>query len=172
MYENINTQRTGPLSHLETKINTSLQYMNTDVQLAGNVIYTGTTKFSCKSFDSLAIVNITFTNWKCYTRCTEGACAANFKNKDNIHGQDQEFEFTHICCHLQTLLTKLENFKSFFPDFFASSDEKILIHDSTPNQEELNTQDQILSQTKINGGFNKEKGIWEYPSVTMHKPKK
>ena len=64
MYENITTQRTGPLSHIEAKINTSLQYMNTDVQLAGNVIYTGTTKFSCKSFDSLAIVNITFNNGK------------------------------------------------------------------------------------------------------------
>ena len=30
---------------------------------------------------------------------------------------------------------------------------------------------QILSQTKIHGGFNKEKGFWEYPSLMMHKPK-
>ena len=35
----------------------------------------------------------------------------------------------------------------------------------------MNTDDQILSQTKIHGGFNKEKGFWEYPSLTMHKPK-
>ena len=59
--------------------------MNIDVQLAGNVIYTRTMKFSCKSFDSLAIVNITFSNGKCYTRCTQGTCAAKFKNKHNIH---------------------------------------------------------------------------------------
>ena len=172
MYENITTERSGPLSHIETKINTLLQYMNTDVQLAANVIYTGTTKFSCKSFDSLAIVHITFTSHKCYVRCTEGICAANFKNKHNIDCQDEEFECTHICCHLQTLFTNLENFQSFFHDFFAWSDEEFLIHDSTTcNQEELNTQDQILSQTKIHGGFNKEKGRWEYPSVKMHKPK-
>ena len=146
--------------------------MNTDLQLAGNIIYTGTTKFSCKSFDSLSIVNITFNNGKCYARCTQGTCAANFKNKHNIHCQDEEFESTHICCHLQTLFTNLENLKSFCPNFFLSSYEEFFIHDSTPNNnEELNTENQILSQTKIHEGFNQEKGIWKYESVTMHKPK-
>ena len=67
---------------------------------------------------------------------------------------------------------QLENFKSFFLNFFLSSDEEFFIHDSTlNNNEELNTEDQILSQTKIHGGFNQEKGIWEYALVTMHKPK-
>ena len=84
MYENLTTQRIGHLSHIEEKINTSLQHMNTDVQLAGNVICTGTTKFSCKSFDSLAIANIMFNNGQCYARCTQGTFAANFKNKYNI----------------------------------------------------------------------------------------
>ena len=172
MYDSITTQRSAPLSHIQSKINTSLQYMNMDVQLAGKVIYTGTTKFSCKSFDSLAIVNITFSNGKSYARCTQGTCAANFKNKHNIHHRDEECESTHIHCHLQTLFSNLENFKSFFPDFFVSSDEQIFIQRSTvSNNEEVNRDDQILSQTKIHGGFNKEKGIWEYPSVTMHKPK-
>ena len=119
MYNKLTTERSGPMSHLEAKINTSLQYMNTDVQLAGNVIYSGTTKFLCKSFDSLAIVNITFHNGKCYARCTQGRCSANFRNKHNIDQRDEELECTHICCHLQTLFTNLENFKSFFPDFFC-----------------------------------------------------
>ena len=85
MYESLTTERSGTLSHIQAKVNTSFQYMNTDVQLAGNVIYAGTAKFSCKSFDSLAIVNITFSNGKCYARCTQGTCAANSKNKHNIH---------------------------------------------------------------------------------------
>ena len=85
MHERLTTQRTGLLSHIEAKINSLLQYMNSDVQLAGTVIYTGTAKFSCKAFDSLAIVNISFSNGKCYARCTQGTCAANFKNKHNIH---------------------------------------------------------------------------------------
>ena len=88
------------------------------------------------------------------------------------HHWDEEFEYTHICCHMQMLFTNLENFKSFFPDFFVSCDEEFFIHDSTPsNQEDINREDQILSQTKIHGGFNKEKGILEYASLTMHKPK-
>ena len=66
MYNKLTTERSGPMSHLKAKINTSLQYMNTDVQLASNVIYSGTTKFLCKSFDSLAIVNITFHNEKMF----------------------------------------------------------------------------------------------------------
>ena len=118
-------------------------------------------KFSCKSFDSLAIVNITFSNGKCYARCTQGTCAANFKNKHNIHRRDEECESTHICCHLQTLFTNLENFKSFFPDFFLSSDEEFFIHDSTHiNNEQLNTDDQILSQTKMaSWGFQQRKRL-------------
>ena len=31
MYNKLTTERSGPMSHLEAKINTSLQYMNTDV---------------------------------------------------------------------------------------------------------------------------------------------
>ena len=172
MYNKLTTERSGPMSHLEAKINTSLQYMNTDVQLASNVIYSGTTKFSCKSFDSLAIVNITFHNGKCYARCTQGRCSANFRNKHNIDWRDEELECTHICCHLQTLFTNLENFKSFFPDFFASENEELFHDYSTQSyNENVNTEDENISQTKIHGGFNKEQGLWEYPSVTTHKPR-
>ena len=146
MYNKLTTERSGPMSHLEAKINTSLQYMNTDVQLASNVIYSGTTKFSCKSFDSLAIVNITFHNGKCYARCTQGRCSANFRNKHNIDQRDEELECTHICCHLQTLFTNLENFKSFFPDFFASENEE-LFHDYSMQSynENVNTEDENIS---------------------------
>ena len=118
MYEKLTTQRSGPMSHIESKINTSLQYMNIDVQLARNVIYMGTTKFSCKLLDSLAIVNIIFNNGKCYARCTQGSCSANFRNKHNIDLRDEEFECTHICSHLQAL------FMNFFPDFFLSENEE------------------------------------------------
>ena len=66
----------------------------------------------------------------------------------------------------------MENFKSFFPDFFLSSNEEFFIQHSTLTyNEQLNRDDQNLSQIKIHGGFNKEKGLWEYPSVTTHKPK-
>ena len=35
----------------------------------------------------------------------------------------------------------------------------------------VNTEDENISQTKIYGSFNKEQGLWEYPSVTTHKPR-
>ena len=34
-----------------------------------------------------------------------------------------------------------------------------------------NTEDENVSQTKIHGGFNKEQELWQYPSVTTHKPR-
>ena len=70
------------------------------------------------------------------------------------------------------LFSNLEHFKSFFPDFFASSDEELFMPHSTEiTNRELNTDDNILSQSKFQGGFNQEKGMWEYPSLTIHKPK-
>ena len=144
--------------------------MNSDVQLGGNVIYTTTMKFSCKGYQFLSIVNITFTNGKCYTQCQDGMCAANFKSKKNIDWRDEETECTHICSHLKTLFSNLEYFKSYFPDFFTSSDEEHPIKDSiSKDQHKLNTDDTNIGRMKIHGGFNKEKGLWEYPSVTSHK---
>ena len=98
----------------------------------------------------------------------------NFRKKTTIFDwRNEELECTHICCHLQTLFMNLENFKSFFPDFFASENEE-LFHDYSMQSynENVNTEDENISQTKIHGSFNKEQGLWEYPSVTNHKPEK
>ena len=63
-------------------VHKSLQHMNDPVQLVGNVIQGGTTQFSAKGKESLAIVHITFYQGNAQILlCTDGHCAINFKNR-------------------------------------------------------------------------------------------
>ena len=45
---------------LSRPLHKSLQFMNDPVQLAGNVIYSGTTKFTIAGNDSYSVVSLTF----------------------------------------------------------------------------------------------------------------
>ena len=76
-YDSLQVQNTN-LPWALNEINASLQYMNDPIQLAGNVLEKGTTKFSVKGEDSsLSFVNITFQQNKCYAKCSGGLCSVD-----------------------------------------------------------------------------------------------
>ena len=73
----------------------SLQYMNQPIQLLGNVIDRGTTKFSVKGMDSYSIVHISFYLGKCMTTCLDGICSTLYKTQKentqkNINKQQEQ----------------------------------------------------------------------------------
>ena len=57
----------------------SLEEMENEVQLIGNVILPAATKFSVKGYDSYSIVNVSFPHEKCFVICTDGICSAHMK---------------------------------------------------------------------------------------------
>ena len=59
-----NSQLTRPLS----KVKDSLQYMNDEIQLLGNVHTRGTTKFLVRGEQDLSIVTVHFPLGKCYIK--------------------------------------------------------------------------------------------------------
>ena len=92
------TEFTGPLF----MVHKSLQHMNDPVQLVSNVIQSGTTRFSAKGKESLAIVHITFYQGNAQILCTDGHCAINFKNRKNItwRDPDQASTLSAVTCAL------------------------------------------------------------------------
>ena len=141
----------------------SLQYINDPIQLAGNVIDNGTTKFSVWGTENCSTINLTFIHRTCQVKCTEGMCTVNFRNKKNIHkcenhGNCDQWD---ICSHIETLFENIDLVKSFFPDFFDSTEE------SDEEDEQLNYNMHMIEDvdnedgnvhTEINGNFNIETG--------------
>ena len=71
----------GNLSrHLQMVCNIMHQ-MNIPLLLAGNVLPTGTTKFSGKGSDNCSILHVTFYESKCFIKCLNGLCAVQLTNK-------------------------------------------------------------------------------------------
>ena len=99
-------------------VHESLQHMNDPVQLVGNVIQSGTTRFLAKGKESLAIVHITFYQGNAQILCTDGHCAINFKNRKNITQRDPDQASTHVCSHLHTMFIHWDVVNGFFPHFF------------------------------------------------------
>ena len=66
----------------------SLQYMNQPIQLLGNVIERGATKFSVKGMDFYSIVHISFYLGKCMTKCLDGICASLYKTHKKVPEED------------------------------------------------------------------------------------
>ena len=60
------------------------------------MIQGGTTRFSAKGKESLAIVHITFYQGNAQILCTDGHCAINFKNRKNITRQDPDHASTQF----------------------------------------------------------------------------
>ena len=72
----------------------------------------------------------------------------------------------NLCSHLQTLKLKLEHVKELFPEYFSSDND--FVDAEGPMAEDVNTED--LNITFKSGNFNIETGMWEYPSLSQHKP--
>ena len=149
------------------EIHDSLQHMNSPIQLAGSVIPRGTTKFSVKGEGkSIAFVNITFQQEKCYAKCTGGICSIELQGKKRIPRLHAITETPNLCGHMKAIVADIEYIKDFFPWHFKSTEE--ILHNEAQN-EEVNTDDLGLKATQIN--FDVESGLWDYPAVTKHKPK-
>ena len=63
---------------------------------------------------------------------------------------------------------RIDYIKSFFPEFFYQDDTNNQTH-SVHYNEEINIQD-IDITTKLTGKFNVETGLWDYQSLSHHKP--
>ena len=66
--------------HLQMVHNT-MHNMNVPLLLAGDVLPTGTTKFSVRGSDSCSILHVTFYQSKCFIKCLNGLCAVQLTNK-------------------------------------------------------------------------------------------
>ena len=96
----------------------SLQHMNQPIQLLGNVIDRGTTKFSVKGTNSYSIVHISFYLGKCMSTCLDGVCASLFKRHKKTHKRISISNRSKCCSHLNMLCDNIEYVKAFFPHYF------------------------------------------------------
>ena len=84
VYTTVTTQARTQFTRPLFMVHESLQHMNSPIQLVGNVIPGGTTRFSAKGKESLSIVHISFYQGNAQILYTDGNCSINFKNKKNI----------------------------------------------------------------------------------------
>ena len=66
----------------------SLHIIDKDVFLLGDILPTGTTKFSVKGDDSYLIVNFIFSHGRCSVKCTNGLCQVQLNSKKRIPKHD------------------------------------------------------------------------------------
>ena len=153
----------------------SLEEMGNEIQLVGNVILPTATKFSVKGFDSYSILNVSFRHGKCFVICTDGICSAHMKNKRNI-SRDEGKNVKKInktkCSHLTTFFNNIDYVHNFFPGYFNEEQfeegrSEIEYEDTV---EEQNYEDSNIGKS-VSGHFNISTGLWEYKSLSQHKPK-
>ena len=163
-YTTVTTQPTTEFTRPLFMVHESLHHVNDPVQLVGNVIQSGTTRFSAKGKQSLAIVHITFYQGNAQILCTDGHCAINFKNGKNITQRDPDQASTHVCSHLCTMFIHWDAVKGLPPHFFIQEEDGAIVHDNDPvNEEDANI------HPNLSGNFNIESGLWEYPALSHSK---
>ena len=148
------------------QVQDSLQFINSPIQLTGNVIERGTTKFSVKGEDdSVEFVHITFQQGKCYAKCLGGICSVELQARKKLPRLHPITSTPNLCLHMQQILQDIDNIKEYFPWHFNASD----INVSKEPEEQINTDDTGLNPPQAT--FNIQTGLWQYPAVTDHKPK-
>ena len=95
-------------------------------------------------------------------------CKARMQNKKKIPKQFRIAATNHLCSHINTLYKHLDYVKSYFPEYFSNTQD-IETDPSVAIHQEDNTEDSILKKS-LPGNFNKETGLWEYKSLSTHKP--
>ena len=147
--------------------------MNDPVQLVGNVIDQGITRFSCQGKESYSLIHLSFYNKVCQVKCMDGICAANFKNCKNITRRDPDHEATKMCSHLRTLFSHFGYVKEFFPDYCTDSineieEEQFVV--GAPDSDTVDNKDANLPRS-LTGHFDVAIELWKYPALSSHKPK-
>ena len=75
-------------------VKSSVQFMNDPVLLLGDVLCTGTTKYSVKEDDYFSLVTVNFASSICYIKCHSGFCAAQyFKESDDVVDDNENGNF-------------------------------------------------------------------------------
>ena len=147
----------------------SLQYSQYPVQLLGQVLPQGTTKFSVKGDDSYANVHFTFYQGKCFAKCTNGMCATQMRNKKKVAKTVSLGDADKVCPHLKNVYANFDYVKAFFPHYFNEEDLEFNIGE----KEEVNMDDFNVDQEEEKAAkeaFDPETGLWNSNSFTDHKP--
>ena len=110
------------------QVQDSLQFINSPIQLTGNVIEHGTTKFSVKGEDdSVEFVHITFQQGKCYVKCLGGICSVELQARKKLPRLHPITATPNLCLHMQQILQDIDNIKEYFPWHFNASDINVLM---------------------------------------------
>ena len=148
----------------------SLQYTQTPVQLVGQILPQGTTKFSVAGEgSSYSFVHFTFHQGKCFAKCTNGMCATQMRNKKRIAKTVSLSDADKVCPHLKTVYENFDFVSSHFPHYFNEEE----LHFTMGEPEEVNTDDFNIDQDEENcakQAFDPNTGLWNCDSYTKHKP--
>ena len=178
------------LSILEEKVLESLDALNDEVVLLGNIVLQGATKFSIRGEDDFSVVSITFRQNICFARCLNGICSAQLGNKKKIPKVTSLLQHSSVCPHMTTLFKNLEQVKSLFPEHFMEEEEPEQEEQERQDQQEeeaaneeqdeepmVNPQEDIPNLEDAHLKLSKEKvvfdvntGLWTYPAWSKHIP--
>ena len=134
--------------------------MNDPIVLLGDVLRTGTMKYSVKGNDYFSLVTINFAAGTCYIQCHSGFCAAANMNKKQMPRSAKLNESVKLCSHLDTCYKNIDCITTHFPDYFNESN---VVNDDNENaniQEDVNMEDDDTLNSDLVSDFNKETGLW------------
>ena len=143
--------------------------MNQPIQLLGNVIDRGMTKFSVKGTNSYSIVHISFYLGKYMSTCLDRVCASLFKRHKKIPKRISISKRSKCCSHLNMLCDNIEYVKAFFPHYFDKGNIREFEYVTHVQQEEVSSEDADIN-VQDSGNFNWETGLWNFKSLSTHKP--
>ena len=160
---------TATLNQVHGKVQFSLDDMDPEVLLLGQVIPAGVTKFSVRGEgESFSQVTISFRMGQCWARCWLGVCSAQARNKKKIPKTIPLQNTSELCTHLDVFHRHLERIKELFPEHFSGVGEAEEPH--VLAEDGGNVEDQGLppQQPCV---FDRETGLWNYPSFSQHQPR-
>ena len=144
--------------------------MGTPILLLGEPVKTGSTKFSVNRNDTLAIVTLNFVSGNCYNKCHNSMCSAANINKKCMPKSAVLWQTLKMCCHLKTCSQNVTTMTQHFPEYCKEGGEEVEDENGNvldePNIEDDETVDNYLQST-----FDKTTGLWQYKSLSKHKPK-
>ena len=166
------THQAAEVPRAVSVVQDSLSNMNKEVQLVGNVVPNGSTKFSVQgSCASFSIVSLTFASGKICARCSNGMCGVAMRNRKSIPRNTTQEDRKPVCSYIKTMCKEIQFIETIFPEYFQEGDveEHNFQFPVTPEME-VNNEDGNIVQN-IPGHFNVNTGLWEYESLSKYNPK-
>ena len=134
-------------------------------------VKSGSTKFSVIGNDhfSNCSPSISFSG-KCYIKCHSGMCGAGKINKKWMPKSALLGYTIKMCSHLVTCSKNMTAITQHFPEYFTPGEDEDEEENGNvldePNVGDDETVDNYLQST-----FDKSTGLWQYKSLSKHKPK-